>query len=286
MNSLIRARVAAVSRKRNTTRRRLVGAHTDGDRQLVFWDTPGVVERQFIQKMGVERHELTSAGWGAAADADVAVLIVDTARGSTHWKAAAKIAEQLAKVRADVSKLVRDTDSGHDSGLMLVLNKCDVVKPRTRILSAAAYFKENIPGFEDIFRDEIFMISAYNGRGVDELRRALMERTVPGEFAMPAGMVCGEDDRDLIKEHIWEKLLHRVHDEIPYRCFLENDGWKELDSGGVAVSEVIRVPKASCVPILIGPGGSTVKWVSEEAAASASETLGRPVHLRLRVAVA
>lgn len=276
-NAMIETRVSAVSRKMNTTRDRTIGAYTEGERQLIFWDTPGVVERQFVKELGEERRLLTSSGWGAAADADIALLVVDTARGEQYWNKCARISEQLAGIRQSAEQ---------ENGLVLVLNKCDKVKPRSHILLAADFFRNDVKHFDTVFGNRVFMVSAWNGRGVNDLRDSLLEMTKEGEFEVtPQTRHCG-DDLHLVRQHVWEKLLHRVHQELPYRCYFENDRLLELPNGDLYISEIVRVPRSSAVPILIGPKGSVIEWIREKAMLSASEALGRQVHLKLRVALA
>lgn len=276
-NALITQRVSAVSRKVNTTRSRITGAYTADSRQLIFWDTPGVVERHFIKTLGAERRELTTAGWGAASEADVALLVVDASRGEQYWQHCAKIAKQLLDVRKEEEL---------NTNLILVLNKSDRASPRSRILLAADIFRNDVEEFAESFGDRIFMTSAYNGRGVDDLRSALLDMTQKGDFILSEGTCHGDEDLDLVRQHLWEKLLHRVHEEIPYQCHFENDDFIELKDGGLYIAETIRVPRASTVPIVIGPGGNVIEWIRESAEKSSSQVLGREVHLRLRVAPA
>lgn len=271
-NAMIEARISAVSRKMNTTRGRTIGAYTHENRQLIFWDTPGLVERQFIKSLGPERKQLTTEAWGAAADADLLLMVVDTSRNVSHWKTCAHIANQLADIRLA------------NPGMVLVLNKCDKVTPRSRILEATDYFRNEITSFSNSFADRVFMVSAYNGRGVHDLRDALLQLTVPGDFELDADVKHGDEDLDLIRQHVWEKLLHRCHDEIPYRCQFENDEMKDLKDGALYVSEVIRVERPSVVPIVIGPKGGVIEWIRNMAEEGASEALGRRVVLKLRVA--
>eukprot|EP00178_Gracilaria_changii_P025745 TRINITY_DN791_c0_g1_i1.p1 TRINITY_DN791_c0_g1~~TRINITY_DN791_c0_g1_i1.p1 ORF type:complete len:343 (+),score=39.34 TRINITY_DN791_c0_g1_i1:237-1265(+) len=276
-NAMIECRISAVSRKVNATRYRTIGAFTEGNRQLIFWDTPGVVERQFVRALGSERKELTTCGWGAAADADVVVLVVDTSRGEKYWARCARISEQVAEIRSNNQR---------NGGLVLVLNKCDKVSPRSRILVAADFFQNDIQNFASVFEDRIFMVSAYNGRGINDLRGKLLDMTSEGDFEVPPDTKHCEDDLELIRQHVWEKLLHRVHEELPYRCKFQNERMIELPNGEVYVSEIIRVPRSSAIGIVVGPGGRVIEWIRETAERSASEALGRAVHLKLRVAVA
>ncbi|CAN8068954.1 unnamed protein product [Agarophyton chilense] len=274
-NAMIGCRISAVSRKVNATRDRTIGAFTEGNRQLIFWDTPGVVERHFLKSLGSERKQLTTCGWGAAADADVVVLVVDASRGERYWQKCARISEQVAQIRGNNQK---------GGGLVLVLNKCDKVSPRSRILVAADFFQKDIQNFETAFEDRVFMVSAYNGRGVDDLRGKLLDMTVEGDFEVSPDTKHCDDDLDLIRQHVWEKLLHCVHEEIPYRCRFENERIIELPNGDVYVSEIIRVPRPSAVGIVIGPEGRVIEWIRETAEQSAGEALRRTVHLKLRVA--
>lgn len=293
-NALIRKRISAVSRKINTTRSRIAGACTVDRKQLIFWDTPGVVERQFVKDLGEERRELTTAGWGAAADADVAVLVIDASRGLQYWKKCAAIAGQLGAIRKEMhtdreaSGVGAESGDGGaaDAGLFLVLNKCDVTRPRTRLLETTEFFQGNIDGFEEYFDEKVYMVSAYNGRGVDDLRDVLLDRTKPGHFEVPEGTTHCDDDLELIRQHIWEKLLHSIHQEIPYRCRFENDELVELPNGDMYVSEIIRVPHQRTVSIVVGPGGRLINWIRDKTMESASVALGRNLHLKLRVVVA
>lgn len=288
-NALIRNRVSAVSRKVNTTRGRIAGACTHDKRQLIFWDTPGIVERQFVRSLGEERRELTTAGWGAAADADIAVMVVDVSRGEGYWRRCAKISSELASVRQNVqqdSEIQEEEDhSDRKPGLLLVLNKSDITRPKTRLLVAAEFFQEHIEGFQPHFDQHIFMVSAYNGRGVDDLREALLERTKMGNFEVPDGTTHCDDDLELVRQHIWEKLLHCVHQEVPYRCKFENEALFEMPNGELYVSEVIHVPHSRTVSIVVGPRGSLIQWIREKTMESASIALGKQVNLKLRVAV-
>lgn len=289
VNSLIRNRIAAVSRKANTTRSRILGAYTEGLSQLIFWDTPGVVERHFIKKLGSDRREISTGGWGAAAEADVTVVVIDASKGMNYWKKCAKISEQLAGIRRTVSEHRGEKDEDEDdkgSRLFLALNKCDVVRPRTRLLEAAQFFQDNVADFATHFDEKVYMISAYNGRGVDDLRNVLLSKAKPGNFEVAAGTTHCEEDLDVIREHIWEKLLHCVHGEVPYTCKFENDGLVEMPNGDMHVSEIIRVPRSGAVPIIIGERGRNIQWIRDQAIESASRALGRKVSMKIEVKVA
>lgn len=280
MNRIVGGRVAAVSRKVNTTRRQIIGVCTEGSRQLAFCDTPGLVERQFVHSLGADRRSMVSAAWGAAVDSDLAVLVVDASRSPAHWGHVANIAGQLAHIRAQSAAPL--------SKIVLVLNKIDKVKPKTKLFGAIEFFTEQIKDFQSVIHNgHPFMVSAFSGRGVNDVKDELLKLAKPGRFLVndnsPAAF---EDMREVCVEHIWEKLLHCVHAEIPYMCTIENELWTEDPDGEISTIEVIRVPRPSQKPIILGPDGSTIRWITEQASLSASQVLNRRVNMKIRVALA
>jgi GTPase len=276
MNKIVGGRVAAVSRKVQTTRRRIVGLLTEGDTQLAFLDTPGVVERRFASDLGAERKELAREAWGAVADADLCIFMVDISRSEDHWARAAALANQVLAARPAAPP-----------GMLLALNKMDRVRPSGRVLEAVGLFAEKIDNFADTVHEaRPFVISASTGRGVDDVKRAVLELAPAGDFLMehhssPAEF---EDLCDTVLEHIWQACLHRLHQEVPYQLRTETESWKVLPSGNIAASFVLRVARVSQVPMVVGRQGDNIRFIAEEAGASAGQVLGRQVFLRLRVA--
>lgn len=282
LNRLVGARVAAVSRKVNTTRRLVRGVHTRDNSQIYLWDTPGVVDRRQHGNLGAARKDIASTGWRAALDADVTVVVVDASRGPQHNKDVAVILQQLGSFLT-----ARRENTGMEHILLLALNKCDRIRPRQRLLDATVYF-------EDYFANEmasnplsepIHLVSAYNGHGVDNLRDSLLSRTTPGMFESEPGKVTDEEDAEILEQHIWEKLLHRLHQEVPYLCTLEMEELKALPDGALCASVVVRVAERRHISMVVGPQGSVVKWIAEEAGKSSSVVMGRNVYLKIRVAV-
>lgn len=282
VNRIVGARVAAVSRKVNTTRRLVRGVYTRDNSQIYLWDTPGVVDRRQHASLGAARKDIASTGWRAALDADVTVVVVDASRGPSHYKDVAVILQQLGSFLT-----VRKQNTDIEHSLLLALNKCDRVRPRQRLIDATIYF-------EDYFAKEmpsnplsepIHLVSAYNGRGVDNLRDSLLARTTPGMFQSESGTVTDEEDAEVLEQHVWEKLLHRLHQEVPYLCTLETEEMKTSHNDSLSASVVIRVPERRHISMVVGPQGSVVKWIAEEAAKSSSAVLRRDVHLKIRVAV-
>lgn len=290
LNRIVGARVAAVSRKINTTRRLVRGVYTEKDAQLLMWDTPGVVERHTHGKLGLARRDISTTGWRAALDADVTVVVVDASRGGPHMAAVATILRQLGSfLRA---RKERDDKLGERNphALLLALNKCDRVRPRKKLLDSVAFFNELLPQTMDSATDTplaepIHLVSAYSGQGVNRLRDSLLLRARPGSFECNPEVATDEDDAEIIEQHIWEKMLHRLHQEIPYDCGIEFEDLQTVGNESVAASVVIRVPQQRHIPIVVGPQGGLVKWIAESASESSSAVLKKKVYLRIRVAI-
>lgn len=293
LNCLVGARVAAVSRKINTTRRLVRGAYTRDGAQLLLWDTPGVVERHTHSQLGTARRDIATTGWRAALDADVTVVVVDASRGESHFAAVATILQQLGNFLRAREEHYAAQGECKPHALLLALNKCDRVRPRNKLLDATSFFEELLPRAIDPnsestgspLAEPIHFVSAYNGRGVDRLRDSLLSHAIPGHFECDPAIATDEEDAEVIEQHIWEKMLHRLHQEVPYQCLIEFEDLRTTDNGSLSASVVIRVPNPRHVPMVVGPKGGIVKWIAETASASCSALLGKQVFLRIRVAV-
>lgn len=305
-NALIEHRVSAVSRKVNTTRSCPTGVYTRHDRQLMLCDTPGLVERAFLNTLKGARREVSSAAWGTAIDTDFGLFVVDASRSKKYLHYYAGIAGQLAEIRhahfsrlhseyiesqaqtpqdgpAAIPAVVKDQPLGN---CVLVLNKSDVVRSSIRMMAVEDFLSQNIPNFEDRFHSKVFVTSASRGVGVDELRDYLLEAAPPSELVAPPGVPFLDDELDLIRQHLWEKLLHRLHQEIPYKCKFINNSFRAAANGDIHVSETIRAPSKSTCYMIVGSGGDVLRWIKEATEKSVSEVLGKNVELKLTVTFA
>jgi GTP-binding protein Era len=257
VNALVGAKVSIVSHKVQTTRVPVRGIANEGDSQLVFIDTPGV----FAPKKRLET-AMVEAAWGGARDADIVVLVVDAARG---------LDEEVAGI---VAKL-----EGVKLPRLLVLNKIDKLGSREKLLELAADLNQKLPF------DGVFMISATDGDGVEDLKRALAARMPPGPWHYPADDLTDAPLRLLAAEITREKIFHRLHDEVPYASTVETTQWTERKDGSVRIEQTIFVARDGQKAIMLGKGGQTIKQVSMDSRRELTAILERPVHLFLFVKV-
>ncbi len=257
VNALVGAKVSIVSHKVQTTRVPVRGIVNVGESQLVFVDTPGL----FAPKKRLDT-AMVEAAWGGARDADVVVLVIDAVRGLDE--AVAGILDKLADV-----KLPR----------IAVLNKIDKLDDKAKLLALVGEVQARLPF------DQLFMLSATEGDGIEDLKRDLAARVPLGPWHYPAEDLTDAPMRMLAAEITREKIFHRLHDEVPYSSTVETTAWSERRDGSVRIEQTIFVARDGQKAIMLGKGGQTIKQVSMDSRRELTEILERPVHLFLFVKV-
>ncbi len=270
VNRLVGAKVSIVTQKVQTTRFPVKGVAIEGVSQIVLIDTPGI----FKPRRRLDR-AMVRAAWGGAQDADAVVHLVDASSeiAVAEGKASAsdrRCADDTASITAALPKDRRKA--------ILVLNKIDLVR-RDQLLALSQRL------FESGVYEEVFMISALNGSGVDDLKARLAALMPEGPWLYPEDQTADLPARLLAAEITREKLYLRVHEELPYAAAVETTAFTEAKGGAVRIEQTIYVERESQRPIILGKGGQTLKWIGETARKDLSEILDRPVHLFLLVKV-
>jgi GTP-binding protein Era len=255
VNTLVGAKVSIVSRKVQTTRMPVRGIAVEGASQLVFIDTPGI----FAPRRRLDR-AMVDAAWGGAGDADTIVLLIDAAKGLDEE--AERILKRLEKTHAP---------------LVLVLNKIDRVK-KERLLDLARQCNERAQ-----FKTT-FMISALSGDGVADLKSYLAGTVQPGPWHYPPDEISDAPLRLLAAEITREKVLDRLHDELPYEATVETTSCQEQKKA-VRIEQTIYVERDSQKAIVLGNGGRMIRQLSMQARQELAQILEKPVHLFLFVKV-
>ncbi|HJE25157.1 MAG TPA: GTPase Era [Methylorubrum populi] len=256
LNALVGAKVSIVSRKVQTTRALVRGIVMEGEAQIVLVDTPGI----FAPKRRLDRAMVHSA-WSGAADADAVCLLVDARKGAD---------EEVETILRRLPEVKRPK--------ILILNKIDLIA-RERLLELVAKLNTLVP-FEDTY-----MISALNGDGVADLRKALAARMPPGPWLYPEDQISDAPLRMLAAEITREKIYDRLHEELPYRSTVETDQWQVRPDGSVRIEQTIFVERESQRSIVLGKGGQTIKAIGQAARLEIAEAAEAKVHLFLHVKV-
>lgn len=256
LNRLVGQKVSIVTHKVQTTRARVSAIAIAGSTQMIFVDTPGIFE----PKRRLDR-AMVQAAWTGAEDADVVVLLVDAERG----------------IDTDARQITAGLRTGRFKSI-LALNKIDAV-PREALLALVAELSA-LGSFA-----KVFMISALNGDGVDDLVSYISETLPLGPWLYPEDQLTDISERVLASEITREKLFLRLHQELPYQSTVETDAWQDQKDGSVRIEQTIYVSREGHKPIVLGKAGATVKAIGAGARKEMEAAFERRVHLFLHVKV-
>jgi GTP-binding protein Era len=260
VNQLVGTKISIVTHKVQTTRFPIRGVMMRGDSQVVLVDTPGI----FAPKRRLDRAMVKSA-WEGAGDADAIVHLID----ARHWTGQGDKTE-------DEAIIARLKELGVKA--ILALNKIDLVERSLLLAATRALFDTGV--FSDVL-----MVSGLKGDGVDELADMLASRMPESPFLFPEDQAADIPSRLIAAEVTREKLMLRLHQEIPYQLTVETETWEQHGNGAVRIEQMIHVSREGHRAIVLGKGGQTIKDIGMASRKELTEILGRPVHLFLRVKV-
>jgi GTP-binding protein Era len=257
VNRLVGEKVAIVSDKPQTTRKRILGVARRPGAEIALVDTPGIHRPE---------HRMNSAMVRDATDAlstsDVALLVIDAS------EARGKGEEFLLKL---LERAGRPT--------LLALNKIDRLS-KPSLLPLMAEFSRRFP-----FRD-VVPISALTGDGVEALASALVASLPEGESAYPDDFLSATPETEWIAEVVREKLLERTREELPFASAVVVDEVREDDSRNLTVvTAVIYVEKEGQKGIVVGRGGTMIREIGRAAREELEARSGRRYFLELTVKV-
>lgn len=256
VNRMVGTKVSIVSPKVQTTRTRVMGIALKDETQLIFIDTPGI----FTPKRRLDR-AMVAAAWSGAADADVTLLLIDATEG----------------IKRDAQAIIARM-KGENRRAHLVLNKVDKVN-KPALLALTQQLVDT-----GVF-DEVFMISALKGQGVEDLIAFLAGKMPEGPWHFPDDQVSDMTERLLAAEITREKLYLQLRQELPYATTVETETWEVRKDGLIKIEQVIFVERDSQKSIILGKGGQQIKKIGTESRLELEEILGDRVHLALFVKV-
>lgn len=270
VNRLTGTKVSIVTQKVQTTRFPVRGIALHGDAQIVLVDTPGI----FSPRRRLDRAMVASA-WGGADEADAVVHLVDAA---SHIAAQGKEGTAADRRSAEDTETIVAALKESGRKVILALNKIDGMRRDTLLALSQQLFETGV-------YDEVFMISALSGDGVDDLKARLGGMMPEGPWLYPEDQSADVPLRVLAAEITREKVYLRVHEELPYSAAVETTSFEDRADGSARIEQTIYVERESQRPIVLGKGGQTLKWIGQKAREELTELLDRPVHLFLTVKV-
>ncbi|KQJ95582.1 GTP-binding protein ERG [Brachypodium distachyon] len=267
-NTVVGSKVAAVSRKTNTTTHEILGVLTKGKTQICFFDTPGLM----LGHHGFPHRDVTvrvESAWSSVNLYDLLIVMFDVNR---HLKMPdSRVIKLIKRLGAEVNP---------NQKRILCMNKVDLVEDKKDLLKVAKEF-EDLPGFE-----RYFMVSGLKGKGVKDLVQYLMDQAVRRPWDEEPTTMTEEVMKTISLEVVREKMLDHIHQEIPYVIEHRLMDWKELKDGSLRVEQHFIAPKQSQRQILVGKNGSKIGRIGIEANEELRSIFKRDVHLMLQVRVA
>lgn len=255
LNKLLGEKLAIVSRKAQTTRHVVTGILTTADCQYLLVDLPGYQTRH----VNVLNRVLNRRATEGARDCDLVAFVVEALRFGP----------------ADRAVLARIPPGAR---IVAVVNKLDLVKNRLELL----------PFVERLSRERNFAavvpVSARTGENLDELLRVLRDGLPEAPAAYPADQLTDRNERFLAAEILREKLFRVLGEELPYRCDVVLESFRE-EGRLRRIEATIWVERDSQKPIVVGTAGATLKKISSAARRDMEARFGGHVYLGVWVKV-
>ena len=253
LNALMGEKMAIVSPKVQTTRHRIKGILNDKDYQIIFSDTPGIIEPKY--KL---HQKMMQAVKSSLEDADVALLIVD-------------VKDDIEKADAIFSSLSLKVPA------IVVLNKTDLVNAET-IKKEVEFFSAKQ------YCTKVMVISALQKTGTAELLQEIISLLPEGEPFYTDDNLSDLPMKFFVSELIREKIFYLFQDEIPYHATVLVQQFKEKTTLTKITADII-VQRETQKGIILGQGGKMIKELGTLARKDIEEFIGRKVFLELFVKV-
>lgn len=258
LNAMLGQKVAAVSPRPQTTRRRQLGILTLEHAQVIFMDTPGV--HQPRHKLGEKMNQMALE---TLKDADLIFFLVDASRSPTS--------EDLI-----LAEGIRT--AGKQKDTLLLLNKIDLLGANHWELRKAE-FAALLPGCTPVF------LSATRGDGRETLVELMLARLPEGPRYYPEDQITDLFEREIASDLIREAALLHLDDEVPHGILVRIDEYSDRGESAAYIAATLILERETHKPIVIGRGGSMLKKIGSSARREIETLTGRSIFLELRVKV-
>ena len=259
LNAIIGQKLAITNPKPQTTRKKILGILTKKDYQIIFLDTPGIINPSYLlQEKMMEQVE------SSIKDADILLILIDSYAdplGDKNFKTT--FGKNLDRFKKNV---------------IVIINKIDQIKQEDTV-GIIKHFEEL-----KMFK-AVIPVSALENFNIDRLIQIIVDELPEGPAFYPDDIVADENERFFVSEIIREKILEQFSEEVPYSCEILITEFKERKEGKDYISAEIVVERDSQKAIIVGKGGSKIKKLGTVAREAVEEFLQRKVFLEVRVKV-
>lgn len=254
INKLMNENISIITAKAQTTRHRIMGILNGNDYQIVYSDTPGILEPKYSLHDAMMSYVKVSLE-----DADLILLVV-----SLEDKYEPELFDRFLRIQTPI---------------LLVINKIDLGKG-SQVYDKVAYWKESLQNIK-----EVITVSAKTGEHVDLLLPKILEMMPVHPPYFPQDEFTDRSERFFASEIIREKIFLNYEQEIPYSAEVSISSFKE-EKDIIRVSATIYVERDSQKGIIIGKAASSIKKVGMEARKDMEAFFGKKIFLETHVKVA
>ncbi len=254
MNKLMGENLSIITAKAQTTRHRIMGILNGDNYQIVYSDTPGILEPKYSLHEAMMNYVKVSLE-----DADLILLVVELGD-----KYEPEHFERFAKI---------------ETPILLVINKIDLAKG-SQVKDKTDYWRASLPNLFDILP-----VSAKTGENVSRILDIVVSKVPVHPPFFPQDEFTDRTERFFASEIIREKIFMTYEEEIPYSCEVVINSFKDQEDI-IRISAEIYVERDSQKGIVIGKAGSSLKKVGTEARKDMEVFFGKKVFLETHVKVA
>ncbi|MDY2931083.1 MAG: GTPase Era [Muribaculaceae bacterium] len=255
MNQLVGERLSIITSKAQTTRHRILGIVNADDYQIVFSDTPGVLQPKYKLQ-----ESMLSFSEEALTDADILIYVTD-------------VVENPEKNRSYLDKVAKERIP-----ILLIINKIDLLKGQDELLAIYDRWKGILPNAE------IFPTSAKEKFNVSNIMKRVVELLPPSPPFFGKDALTDKPARFFVTEIIREKILLHCENEVPYSTEVIVEKFDEKEKS-IHIMTVIYVERDSQKAIVIGKGGSMLKRIGSDARKDIETFFQKKVFLEIFVNV-
>jgi GTP-binding protein Era len=254
MNALVGEKLSIITPKAQTTRHRILGIVNHEEYQIVFSDTPGIINPAY--ELQASMMDFVKS---ALDDADILIYMVE-------------VGELALKNEAFFNKIINSKIP-----VILLLNKIDK-SSQEEVAEKIAYWSEKVPN------SFVFIISALEKFNVDTVFNKIIELLPESPPYYPKDQLTDKPERFFVNEKIREKILIHYKKEIPYSVEVETESFVEEETI-VRIRSVIMVERETQKGIIIGHKGTAIKRVGAEARKDLERFFMKKVFIELYVKV-
>ena len=254
MNKLIGERLSIITSKAQTTRHRILGIVNDENYQIVFSDTPGIIQPNYNLQSSMMKFVRS-----AFQDADVFIYMVEIGEKSLKDSS---FFERLKNTEIPILLLINKIDKSNQEGLEKAMNHWESQFPKAKIIP----------------------ISAIEGFGVDKIMSEITAMLPCGTPYFPTDALTDKPERFFVSEIIREKILLNYQKEIPYSVEVVIETFKE-ENDIIRIEAIINVARETQKGIIIGHQGKALKKVGTQARKDLETFFGKKIFIKLFVKV-